>query len=61
MRDTPAIMSGNLNDPAAAASVAGGSTPVQEVAVDLTKLNALSPEVISKQATVSYLFLHGTV
>jgi hypothetical protein len=46
-------MSGNLNDPAAAASTAGGSAPAQEIAVDLGKLNALSPEVISKQATVS--------
>jgi hypothetical protein len=27
--------------------------PAEEVQIDLTKLNALSPEVISKQATVS--------
>lgn len=40
-----------INDPIAAAS-SGPSEPVQEVQVDVTKLTALSPEVISKQATV---------
>lgn len=40
-----------INDPIAAAS-SGPSEPIQEVQVDVTKLTALSPEVISKQATV---------
>lgn len=43
----------SINDPAAAALAAESSVPAQEITVDLTKLNALSPEVISKQATVS--------
>jgi len=47
----------SVNDPvAAAAASAGSSYPSQEVQMDLTKLNALSPEVISKQATVSALY-----
>jgi hypothetical protein len=45
----------SINDPAAAFSGAEASAPVQEVQVDVTKLNALSPEVISKQATVSLI------
>jgi len=45
----------SVNDPAAAAASSGSSYPIQEAQVDLTKLNALSPEVISKQATVSFL------
>lgn len=48
-----------INDPIAAAS-SGPSEPIQEVQVDVTKLTALSPEVISKQATVCrfpYLWL----
>ena len=43
----------SLNDPAAAAQAAESSVPTQAVEVDVTKLTALSPEVISKQATVS--------
>ena len=43
----------SLNDPAAAAQSADSGVPTQEVSVDVTKLTALSPEVISKQATVS--------
>ena len=44
----------DINDPArAAAAAAGDGLPHEEVKLDLTKLNALSPEVISKQATVS--------
>jgi hypothetical protein len=46
-------MSTSINDPAAAFSGDASEGPVQEVQVDVTKLNALSPEVISKQATVS--------
>jgi translation initiation factor 2 subunit 3 len=47
-------MSGSVNDPAAtAAAAANGGLPVQEASIDVTKLNALSPEVISRQATVS--------
>jgi hypothetical protein len=47
------IMSESINDPAAAAATSGSSLPAEEVQIDLTKLNALSSEVISKQATVS--------
>ena len=43
----------SINDPAAAAAASGSTLPAQEVQVDLTKLNALSPEVISKQATIN--------
>lgn len=44
-----------INDPINGASQAGGSAyPIEEVKVDLTKLNALSPEVIINQATVSF-------
>ena len=46
-------MAESINDPAAAAAAAMATVPAQEINVDLTKLNALSPEVISKQATVS--------
>jgi len=46
-----------VNDPSTAAASAGSSLPAEEVEVDLMKLNALSPEVISKQATVS-IILH---
>ena len=42
-----------VNDPVAAANSAAANAPLSEIQVDLTKLNALSPEVISKQATVS--------
>lgn len=49
-------MGEQINDPLSAASQAGGSAyPIEEVKVDLSKLNALSPEVISKQATVRQL------
>lgn len=47
-----------INDPIAAAS-SGPSEPVQEVQVDVTKLTALSPEVISKQATVCHFPHHA--
>jgi len=40
-----------INDPTAAYA-ADASVPVTEVQVDTSKLTALSPEVISKQATV---------
>lgn len=43
----------SINDPAAAAYAAQAAADAAEVQVDLSKLNALSPEVISKQATVS--------
>lgn len=43
----------SLNDPAAAAQSADSGVPTQEVSVDVTKLTALSPEVISKQATIN--------
>lgn len=46
-------MTDTINDPLAAAS-STGSVPAQEVDIDVTKLTALSHEVISKQATVSY-------
>lgn len=46
-------MSGAVNDPAAAAAKASGGIPEQEASVDCSKLNALSPEVIARQATVS--------
>jgi hypothetical protein len=47
----PTTMSEATNQPLAAAA---SSVPVAApVEIDLTKLNALSPEVISKQATVS--------
>lgn len=49
-----------INDPIAAAS-SGPSEPVQEVQVDVTKLTALSPEVISKQATVCRFPTRGSV
>lgn len=49
-----------INDPIAAAS-SGPSEPVQEVHVDVTKLTALSPEVISKQATVCRFPTRGSV
>lgn len=49
-----------INDPIAAAS-SGPSEPVQEVQVDVTKLAALSPEVISKQATVCRFPTRGSV
>lgn len=42
----------SINDPAAAA-YAAQVAEAGEVTVDLRKLHALSPEVISKQATVS--------
>lgn len=42
----------SINDPAAAAFAAEASASAGEVQIDLAKLNALSPEVISKQATV---------
>jgi hypothetical protein len=46
-------MSGSVNDPAAAAAAASsGGIPAQEASIDVTKLNALSPEVIARQATV---------
>ena len=45
-------MADTINDPLAAAS-STGSVPAQEVEIDVTKLTALSHEVISKQATVS--------
>lgn len=41
-----------VNDPVAAFQSEGGAS-VQPVEVDLTKLTALSPEVIMNQATVS--------
>jgi hypothetical protein len=50
-------MSGAVNDPAAAAAKATGGIPLQEASVDCSKLNALSPEVIARQATVSWLWL----
>jgi hypothetical protein len=50
-------MSASINDPAAAFSGEASEVSVQEVQVDVTKLNALSPEVISKQATVSRTLL----
>jgi translation initiation factor 2 subunit 3 len=50
-------MSKAVNDPAAAAANLSGGIPVQDVNVDVTKLNALSPEVISRQATVSHSLL----
>jgi hypothetical protein len=43
----------SINDPAAAAYAAQAAAADAEVEIDLSKLNALSPEVISKQATVS--------
>jgi hypothetical protein len=46
-------MSGAVNDPAAAAAKLHGGIPLQEASVDCSKLNALSPEVIARQATVS--------
>ncbi|ORX34385.1 elongation factor Tu GTP binding domain-domain-containing protein [Kockovaella imperatae] len=46
-------MADAINDPAAAAASASMVVPTEEVKVDLTKLNALSPEVISKQATIN--------
>ncbi|WRT65007.1 uncharacterized protein IL334_001948 [Kwoniella shivajii] len=45
-------MSESINDPAAAAA-SGPSGALEEVQVDVTKLTALSPEVISKQATIN--------
>jgi hypothetical protein len=48
-------MSGAVNDPASAAAKATGGIPEQVADVDCSKLNALSPEVIARQATVSYL------
>jgi hypothetical protein len=48
-------MSGAVNDPASAAAKAMGGIPEQVADVDCSKLNALSPEVIARQATVSYL------
>ena len=47
-------MSGAVNDPASAAAKATGGIPEQVADVDCSKLNALSPEVIARQATVSY-------
>lgn len=44
----------SINDPAAAAYAAQEVDEDAEVQVDLGQLNALSPEVISKQATVSF-------
>lgn len=41
-----------VNDTTAAFAAGESGLPTQEVQVDLTKLTALSPEVISKQATV---------
>jgi hypothetical protein len=46
-------MSGAVNDPASAAAKATGGIPEQVADVDCSKLNALSPEVIARQATVS--------
>lgn len=44
----------SVNAPAASAALAAaGGIPLQDVNTDTTKLNALSPEVISRQATVS--------
>jgi hypothetical protein len=48
-------MSGAVNDPASAAAKATGGIPEQVADVDCSKLNALSPEVIARQATVSYI------
>lgn len=42
-----------VNDTTAAFLAGESDAPAQEVQIDLTKLTALSPEVISKQATVS--------
>ena len=42
-----------INDPAAAAASSANGVSTEDIKIDLTKLNALSPEVISKQATVS--------
>jgi hypothetical protein len=50
-------MSGAVNDPAAAAAKLHGGIPLQEASVDCSKLNALSPEVIARQATASRAFL----
>jgi len=50
-------MSGAVNDPAAAAAKVNGGIPPQEASVDCSKLNALSPEVIARQATVSHSLL----
>jgi hypothetical protein len=41
-----------VNDTTAAFAAGDSGLPTQEVQVDLTTLTALSPEVISKQATV---------
>jgi hypothetical protein len=44
----------SVNAPAAAAALAAsGGIPLQDASVDTSKLNALSPEVIGRQATVS--------
>jgi hypothetical protein len=53
-------MSGAVNDPASAAAKATGGIPEQVADVDCSKLNALSPEVIARQATVSYDSLDDT-
>jgi len=53
-------MSGAVNDPAAAAAKAPGGIPLQEASVDCSKLNALSPEVIARQATVRLAFFRVT-
>lgn len=46
----------SVNAPAAsAAAAATGGIPLQDASIDVTKLDALSPEVISRQATVSIL------
>jgi translation initiation factor 2 subunit 3 len=47
-----------INDPIAAASTSA-DVPSQEISVDVTKLTALSHEVISKQATVRSLRVRG--
>lgn len=44
-----------VNDTTAAFAAGESDLPAQEVQVDLTKLTALSPEVISKQATVRFV------
>ena len=43
----------DVNNPAAATATSGPAFSAEELNIDFAKLHALSPEVISKQATVS--------